>query len=131
MQIMPGTAKQMARSLGLKYSNKRLHSDPEYNLKLGTAYLNGLLQRYDNSYVLALAAYNAGPARMWSWTKEYGDPRAKDVDAIDWIEMIPFSETRDYVQRVLENLQVYRMLSGNTSIAVSIEDDLHLTATKN
>jgi soluble lytic murein transglycosylase len=127
MQLMPATAKQMARSLGINYSHKKLDSDPEYNLRLGTAYLDDLLRHYDGSYVLALTAYNAGPARLSGWMKDNGDPRAHDVDAIDWIEMIPFNETRDYVQRVLENLQIYRARLGKTTMAQSIEDDLHIS----
>jgi len=131
MQLMPATARQMARTLGVRYSHKKLHSDPEYNLKLGSAYLANLLQRFDGSYVLAIAAYNAGPARLRGWMNDNGDPRAPDVDAIDWIEMIPFTETRDYVQRVLENLQIYRHRLGKTTVAQSIEDDLHLSQRHN
>jgi soluble lytic murein transglycosylase len=131
MQLMPATAKMMARSLGVDFSHKRLHSDPEYNLKLGAAYISDLLQRFDGSYVLAIAAYNAGPARLHGWMKENGDPRTRDVDAIDWVEMIPFTETRDYVQRVLENLQIYRYRLGSKAVAQSIEDDLHLSQTQN
>jgi soluble lytic murein transglycosylase len=123
---MPATAKQMARSLGVGFSNTRLHSDPEYNVKLGTAYLSGLLSQYGGSYVLALAAYNAGPARLRSWITDNGDPREPDVDAVDWIEMIPYAETRDYVQRVLENLQVYRLRLGGAELAQTLEKDLHL-----
>jgi soluble lytic murein transglycosylase len=127
MQIMPGTARTMARRLKVKYSTKKLKSDPAYNLKLGRAYILTLLERYDRSYVLALAAYNAGPARVRRWLRDFGDPRSPDVDAIDWIELIPFSETRDYVHRVLANLQVYRLRLGLTTVAVSLEADLHLT----
>jgi soluble lytic murein transglycosylase len=126
MQLMPATARQMARSLGVRFSPHRLHSDPAYNVKLGTAYLSGLLSQYDGSYVLALAAYNAGPARLRSWINDNGDPRQPDVDAIDWIEMIPYGETRDYVQRVLENLQVYRLRLGGAELAQTLEKDLHL-----
>jgi len=127
MQLMPATAKQMARALGINFSQKKLHSNPEYNLKLGTAYLSGLLHQYDGSYLLALAAYNAGPARLRGWMNDNGDPRTRDVDPVDWVEMIPFTETRDYVQRVLENLQVYRARTGKTTVAQSIEDDLHIS----
>ncbi len=131
MQLMPATAKQMAKNLGVNFSHKRLHSDPEYNVKLGAAYLADLLRRFDGSYLLAIAAYNAGPARLHGWMKENGDPRTKEVDAIDWVEMIPFTETRDYVQRVLENLQIYRFRLGKTTVAQSIEDDLHLSQGEN
>ena len=131
MQLMPATAKQMAKNLGVNFSHKRLHSDPDYNVKLGAAYLADLLRRFDGSYLLAIASYNAGPARLHGWMKENGDPRTKEVDAIDWVEMIPFTETRDYVQRVLENLQIYRFRLGKTTVAQSIEDDLHLSQGEN
>ncbi|GAB4391022.1 MAG: lytic transglycosylase domain-containing protein [Kiloniellaceae bacterium] len=108
MQLMPATARQTARGMGLPFSRDRLTSDPDYNLRLGQAYLAELLDRFDGSYVLALAAYNAGPARAERWIQEYGDPRNPAVDTIGWIERIPFSETRNYVQRILESLVVYR-----------------------
>ncbi|MBT5665898.1 MAG: lytic transglycosylase domain-containing protein [Rhodospirillaceae bacterium] len=108
MQLMPATARKVARSLNLRYSPSRLTSDPRHNVNLGAAYFNGLVQRYDGSLVLALTAYNAGPGRVQRWVREYGDPRQLDTpDAIDWIEQIPFKETRNYVQRVLENLPLY------------------------
>lgn len=107
MQIMPATARRVARMINVGYSRHRLH-DPAYNLTLGTAYLERMLERFDGSYVLALAAYNAGPGRAERWIRAYGDPRDPSVDAIDWIESVPFSETRNYIQRVLENLHVYR-----------------------
>ena len=111
MQLMPKTASDTARALSINFAPERLW-DPEYNLKLGQAYLRDMIADFGGSYVLALAAYNAGPKRARDWLKAHGDPRA-DVDtAVDWIEMIPFEETRNYVQRVLENLQVYR-LKGN------------------
>lgn len=108
MQLMPGTARDMARETAAGYSLARLTDDPEYNLHLGSAYLAGLIDRYGGSYILAIAAYNAGPSNVSRWIRRYGDPRDEAVDAVDWIEMIPFRETRNYVQRVLENLQVYR-----------------------
>ncbi len=108
MQLMPATARHTARGLGIPFNRDRLTSDPDYNLRLGQAYLKELLERFDGSYILALAAYNAGPARAERWIKEYGDPRDPKVDAINWIERIPFSETRNYVQRILESLVVYR-----------------------
>jgi soluble lytic murein transglycosylase len=74
--------------------------------------------------VLSVAAYNAGPARVWQWVQQFGDPREPSIDVIDWIEMIPFNETRNYVQRVLENLQVYRVRLGDTQLAFSLHDDL-------
>ena len=112
MQLMPRTAKRVARRIKVRYSRKKLLTDAEYNLRLGRAYLSGLTQDYDGSYVLALAAYNAGPARANRWIKAFGDPREADVDPIDWIESIPFDETRNYVQRILESLVVYRRRLG-------------------
>ena len=85
----------------------------------GGAYLGTMIDRYDGSYVLALAAFNAGPSRADGWIARYGDPRTSDVDPIDWIERIPFDETRNYVQRVLENLQVYRARLGTPALTLS------------
>jgi soluble lytic murein transglycosylase len=112
MQIMPATARRVARQIKVRYSRKKLLSDPEYNLRLGRAYLADLTEKYDGSYILALAAYNAGPARANRWMKAFGDPRSPGVDPIDWIESIPFNETRNYVQRILESLVVYRRSLG-------------------
>jgi soluble lytic murein transglycosylase len=108
VQLLPATAKRMARTLRVKYSRARLTQDPDYNLRLGSVYLAGLLNRYNGAYALALAGYNAGPSRVKRWLRVNGDPRTGEVDPIDWIEMIPFHETRNYVQRVLENTQIYR-----------------------
>jgi soluble lytic murein transglycosylase len=108
MQLMPGTAKLVSRQLNVQYSKALLTADPAYNAKLGSAYLASLIERFNGSYVLAIASYNAGPANVTRWLKQWGDPRSGAIDMIDWIEFIPFSETRNYVQRVIENLQVYR-----------------------
>ncbi len=108
MQLMPPTAKHSAQRLGIPFNRDRLTSDPDYNIRLGQAYLSELLEQFDGSYILALAAYNAGPARANRWIQLYGDPRDPAVDPITWIERIPFSETRNYVQRILESLVVYR-----------------------
>ena len=108
MQLMPATARHTARRIGISFNRDRLTSDPDYNIRLGQAYLEELLERFDNSYILALAAYNAGPSRAERWIDLYGDPRDPSVDPIDWIERIPFSETRNYVQRILESLTTYR-----------------------
>ena len=110
MQLMPATARTISRRLKLPYSRSRLKSSPQYNITLGQTYLGDLIEKFQGSYVLALASYNAGPHRVRRWIRSYGDLRDKDVDSIDWVEMIPISETRDYVQRVLESLQVYRYL---------------------
>ncbi len=108
MQLMPATARQTAKGMGLPFNRERLTEDPDYNVRLGQAYLNELLARFNGSYILALAAYNAGPSRAESWIKLFGDPRDPKVDPVNWIERIPFSETRNYVQRILESLVVYR-----------------------
>ena len=108
MQLMPATAQHVARQIGLPYSETRLVRDPVYNARLGTAYLQRMLDRYDGSYLLATAAYNAGPGRVDAWLQTFGDPRSKGTDVILWIESIPFNETRNYVMRVLESLHVYR-----------------------
>jgi soluble lytic murein transglycosylase len=108
MQLMPATAQVVSRNVGMEYSKGKLTADPAYNLKLGQAYLSSVIDRYDGSYVLALSAYNAGPRRAKAWIKAHGDPREAGVDVVDWVELIPFDETRNYVQRVMESLQVYR-----------------------
>jgi soluble lytic murein transglycosylase len=107
MQIMPGTAKLIAKQHGLKHDASRL-MDPDYNVKLGAAHLGDLIASNGGSYVLTLVGYNAGPRRAREWLAEYGDFRAGEVDPIDWVESIPFQETRQYVQKVLQNLHVYR-----------------------
>ena len=108
MQIMPATARRIAKMNKIPYSKEKLTTDVEYNLKFGQIYLAGLLSQYERSHVLSLAAYNAGPARANRWIKRNGDPREINVDQIDWVEMIPFKETRNYVQRVIENFNVYQ-----------------------
>ena len=113
LQLLPGTARAMAGKAGLPYSPARLTGDAGYNATLGAAYLDEQLARFDGSYVLTFAGYNAGPSRARQWMERYGDPRGKPVDAVvDWIERIPYTETRAYVQRVMENYQVYRMQLG-------------------
>ena len=108
MQLKPSTAKWLSRALGVAYSKSRLTRDPGYNITLGSAYLSRLLVDYGGAYALALAAYNAGPSRVEKWLRTYGDPRGGVIDPIDWIELVPFSETRNYIQRVLESALVYR-----------------------
>lgn len=121
MQLMPKTASDTARALNVTFVPDRL-SEPEYNLKLGQAYLRDMIADFSGSYVLALAAYNAGPKRARDWLKAHGDPRAGVDNAVDWIEMIPFEETRNYVQRVMENLQVYRLKGNGGSHAAEIAE---------
>ncbi len=109
MQLLPGTAKRVARGLGLKYSRRRLVTDGSYNARLGTAYLDQQMDKFGGSFILTFSAYNAGPRRASEWIERFGDPRGKPLDfVIDWVEQIPFSETRNYVQRVMENYQVYK-----------------------
>ncbi len=108
MQLMPATARHTAKTINVRYSAARLTSDAAYNAMLGSAHLKELLETFDGNYVLAVAAYNAGAGRVRQWLRQNGDPRTDAVDAVDWIELIPFTETRDYVQRVMGNLQVYR-----------------------
>ena len=116
MQLMPATAKAVAKSLDLAWRGERSLHDTPYNVRLGGAYLEDLLTDYGGSYVMAIAAYNAGPGRVSRWVKDFGDPRDLDAERlIDWIELIPFSETRNYVQRVLEGVQVYRALLGEVA----------------
>lgn len=115
MQLMPGTAKLVAKRLGMPYKRARLTQDGAYNVRLGADYLATLIQDYKGAHALALAAYNAGPGRVKRWIRENGDPRDPAVDVIDWIEMIPFSETRNYVQRVLESAQVYRHVMNQSA----------------
>lgn len=110
LQLMPGTAEQIAKTSGLAFAPEKLTTDAGYNATLGATFLGQQLDRFDGSYVLTFAGYNAGPRRADQWIARYGDPRGKSVEAVvDWIERIPFSETRAYVQRVMENYQVYKM----------------------
>jgi soluble lytic murein transglycosylase len=119
LQLLPGTAKDMAKQNGMPYSLDRLTADAGYNATLGAAFLSEQLDRFDGSYILTFAGYNAGPRRAQQWVAKYGDPRGRKLDqVVDWIERIPYTETRNYVQRVMENYEVYRMrLSGRFDIA--------------
>ena len=116
MQLMPATAKSVAKSLHIDFNQERLVSDHNYNIKLGASYLSSLIEKFEGSYPLAIAAYNAGPHNVNKWIKRLGNPTQNNVDLIDWIERIPFGETRNYVQRVLENLTVYRELISKTPL---------------
>lgn len=108
MQLMPRTARDIAGKLGVPFIQDKLTRDPGYNVQLGTQYLGDMLHRFGGSYELALAAYNAGPNRVARWLESIGDPRAGKMDMVDWIEMIPYRETRNYVQRIMEGVGVYR-----------------------
>ena len=110
MQLMPYTAKLVSKQAKLPYSKSRLTSDPEYNINLGSHYIAGLIVQYDGAYPFATAAYNAGPKRVKYWKKINKDPQKKQVDFVDWVELIKFKETRNYVQRVMENYNVYRYI---------------------
>jgi soluble lytic murein transglycosylase len=125
MQLLPSTAKEVARALAVKFEKKKLTSDPSYNLSLGSAYLDRLIRSYDGSYIMALAAYNAGAGRVKQWVAQFGDPRDKKVDPVDWIERIPFTETRDYVIKIMESAQVYRARLNASGDTLRLVQDLH------
>ena len=108
MQVMPRTAESVAKKLGRKFSEKKLLMDKQYNIDIGSFFLKMLLEKFDGSKVLAIAAYNAGPYRVADWITIFGDPRSEGVDPLIWIESIPFSETRNYVKRVMEADWIYR-----------------------
>jgi soluble lytic murein transglycosylase len=127
MQVTPEAARDTAKRFGVTYDWKRLVSDPVYNMQMGAAEVSALFKEYAGSYVMTFAGYNAGRGRVRQWVAEHGDPRDPKVDAVDWVERIPLAETRNYVQRVMENLQVYSALFG-TSIA-TVEPNLYQTAT--
>jgi soluble lytic murein transglycosylase len=130
MQVTPAAGRSVANKFGVPYDEKRLLDDQTYNVQLGAAELGDLIKYYRGSYILAFAGYNAGRGRVKEWIAKYGDPRDPKIDPIDWVERIPFSETRNYVQRVLENLQVYRArFRGGSKLL--IEADLRRGARSN
>ena len=124
MQLLSSTAQITARKEGIPYSTARLMDDPSYNLTLGAAHLSHLLERFDGSYIMVMGAYNAGPNRVDQWIETYGDPRSPNVDPIDWIELVPFSETRNYIMRVTENTQVYRARLKGEALGTGILEDI-------
>lgn len=125
MQLMPATAQRTAKNFGQPYRGTgALTADPAYNAMLGAAHLGELIADFNGSYIMTIAGYNAGPGRVRQWIEAFGDPRAADVDPIDWIERIPFTETRNYVQRVLENLQVYRAALNGGEHPIRLAADL-------
>jgi soluble lytic murein transglycosylase len=130
MQVTPEAARYVTKKFGQSYDEKRLLSDQTYNVQLGAAELGDLYADYRGSHILTFAGYNAGRGRVRDWLAKHGDPRSPKVDPIDWVEMIPFSETRNYVQRVLENLQVYRARFGSNS-RLLIEADLRRGGAEN
>ncbi|MBR0863280.1 lytic transglycosylase domain-containing protein [Bradyrhizobium sp. YCK136] len=123
MQVTPDAARYVCKRHGATYDLGRLKNDSAYNATLGSAELGGLLEDYRGSYIMTFAAYNAGRGSVKKWVDRYGDPRDPKVDAVDWVELIPFSETRNYVQRIMENLQVYRARFGGGT-RLQIEADL-------
>ena len=123
MQLMPGTASRVARAMGLPYSTYML-DDPDYNMRLGSTYLGSLIDNFGGSYVMATASYNAGPNHMPDWTSICGDPRSSSTDPVDFIECIPFSETRNYVMRAMETMEVYRARLNGGRAALTLSKDL-------
>jgi len=124
MQVTPDAGRYVCKRAGVSFDLNRMKTDSVYNAMLGAAELGGLLQDYRGSYILTFAGYNAGRGSVKKWIARYGDPRDPKVDAIDWVEQIPFSETRNYVQRIMENMQVYRTRFGGGT-KLQIEADLH------
>ena len=123
MQLMPGTAKAVAKAYKVKFQAAQL-TNPAYNMQLGEAHLGALIDSYSGSYFLSLAAYNAGGGRVQEWMKAFGDPRDPDVDPIDWIERIPFTETREYVVKIMETVQLYRSRLAGPKEALQLVQDL-------
>jgi soluble lytic murein transglycosylase len=124
MQVTPDAGRFVAKKFNVTFDQRRLLNDPVYNTQIGTAELGDVIAQFGGSYILAFASYNAGPRRAKEWIEQYGDPRSPRADPVDWIERIPFAETRNYVQRVIENMQIYRARIGNDS-RLLIEADLH------
>jgi soluble lytic murein transglycosylase len=126
MQIMPGTGKDVAADLGLsaRHSTGRLTSDPDYNARLGATYLSQMAGRFNGNVVMMSAAYNAGPARPDRWIARFGDPRRGSLDIVDWVEMVPFRETRNYIMRVTESLPIYRARLGKDPLPVPFSKEL-------
>lgn len=123
MQLMPATASIVARRIGVSYSPSMLN-EPDYNMKLGSSFLGRLVDQFSGSYVMAVAAYNAGPGRPTQWANYCGDPRTAGTDPVDFIECIPFAETRNYVERVMENVAVYRAKLAGGTAPITLADDL-------
>jgi len=126
MQIMPATARDVARDLGVSdlHTTDRLTADPVYNARLGAEYLSQMAQRFDGNVVMVSAAYNAGPARPPRWMADYGDPRKGDIDIVDWVEMVPFRETQNYIMRVTESLPIYRARLGKEPLPIPFSQEL-------
>ena len=119
MQMLPATAKRTAKKIGVRYSKAKLTRDPKYVVNLGSAHLKSLIDKFGGSYIMTFAAYNAGAGRLPDWINRFGDPRTRRVSAIDWVERIPFTETRNYVMKLMENLQVYEARIHNRPLDIS------------
>jgi soluble lytic murein transglycosylase len=126
MQLMPATALEVAQKLGIapQHTTDRLTADPVYNARLGTQYLAELAGRFNGNVVMMSAAYNAGPSRPLRWMEDYGDPRDGDIYIVDWIEMVPFRETQNYIMRVTESLPIYRARLGRDPLPIPFYDEL-------
>ena len=125
MQIMPNTARAIARQHKVRYRRSALTADPSYNAMLGVAHLGDLINSYRGSYILTLVAYNAGGGRVRNWTKEFGDPRHPDVDPIDWVERVSFTETRNYIKKIMTGLQIFRARLNGPDRALRLWEDLN------
>jgi soluble lytic murein transglycosylase-like protein len=124
LQVMPVTANHVCKDYKIRCDIPRLMTDTAYNTMMGSAYIADRMSEFKGSYVLGIAGYNAGPGRARQWIREFGDPRDPNVDVVDWIMRIPFEETRDYVQKVLANIQVYRARLGESKTALRLNDDI-------
>jgi len=124
MQLMPSTAKILAKRAGVRRFRESMLDDADFNVRLGSSYLGGLVDQFDGSYIMAAAAYNAGPGRPQQWMTSCGDPRSASVDPVDYIECIPIGETRNYVMRVLENVEVYRARLNGGRAPLTLASDL-------
>ena len=126
MQLMPATAREVAQGLGVlpQHTTDRLTADPVYNARLGSQYLSELAGRFNGNVVMVSAAYNAGPSRPIRWMQDYGDPRDGDIYVVDWIEMVPFRETQNYIMRVTESLPVYRARLGKDPLPIPFYEEL-------
>ncbi len=125
LQVMPGTLRHVARKYRIKHQTAWLTQKPAFNAKIGSAYIGDRHDEFGGSYIMTFAGFNAGPGRVRQWVRKFGDPRSKHVDPIDWVERIPFTETRNYVQKVLANLQVYRARLANGKSVIKSHQDLY------